>query len=996
MSLTPVKQLLQRLGELLPPPLEISEEEWKQCDHRALLLYRVYLSSTVHFGSNQTTIAMLDNDVLSDLYGCDEQEPRFLTIFDKGGDLAKLTTILRINLAIYFSVQGESKMTKQGMYKFFDSRLHSSFENNHYENIDRKTYFFLLERGKKIMTDGHLQTISSWLAPYRCNARESESSFMSGIHTSATKNGNCFYKALQTLLNANDKRRYDWPPLDNACSTLSELCHFLNESVVVKRLKNETRKEASQHVIMAYHVATGLGKALRSVKSPKQQSYHILCSFNISYDRARDVGKEESDDRPTIICACFPDHLYIPTPPYAQKIALGCKLAESNKLDVKYLRGRGKRVRSNKSEQEEEEEEEEEEVRNREYDMEREEEDYAILCTCSICQRSQRIAHNFDTKHLMQRPYTVALDIPEYLKIFGIENEENLERFKTCCDISLAALDVESYTQTIPGAVSDEKVQVQTLTKLRYDSGIRKVQYPFLFAHLDKLDDDENREEGGRVKYFSITPENSLKQAVLEYLQYLRERKILAEEKKKALLAPLYAVLEPLKLAHLEYCREREDDSYDERQALDSFYCTLPGKFHRQLDRLVENFLVLTFNGESYDFPLLIAPMAGAVSQLKPPARLSFQRMGNKIRSITLTGKESRYTGLAFRDVCHLCDRSGSLARLAEMTDLTETKGLVPWGQITSLEDLNRPAFNWNRKEWVNDLTGEKPPQKDIDEARRIFEEKKMTSVLSYIHYYLEKDVRLLLQASTRLFQVFYNLLGSMIVDCRKTTIASLANFSVNLNNFRKKVPCMMSPTLPILYQLSKDASLGGLVQFSRAICDSEDEREEARLNKSFFSKNASPRNIDIIPEDDETNPLHFSPERELPSYLKVLNPLIDEIIKKHSPLQDRRALLPHMRAASVASQPELSGYNALFAGYQASKDNRVLPENLPLLSPAQLASEGLVSRHLLTEEERRLGPERGRYVLGYDVNSLYSSAFKYHIIFQFSIFPSVPPVFPV
>ena len=177
-----------------------------------------------------------------------------------------------------------------------------------------------------------------------------------------------------------------------------------------------------------------------------------------------------------------------------------------------------------------------------------------------------------------------------------------------------------------------------------------------------------------------------------------------------------------------------------------------------------------------YDHVCLAPALAVAVREVTPPGRLTMTRDGNKVKSMSIRGG-GELASTYFRDIALLVDGSISLKRLAEMTELKIEKQKFPFSQgevgecphscdsisflfaASSFEALEAAELSWDPRDWYDDLSGTTATLEEIEEVKAIFRERGFTSVRAYLEWYLAFDVRLLLEASRRLFDRFYQLL---------------------------------------------------------------------------------------------------------------------------------------------------------------------------------------------------------------------------------------------
>ncbi len=962
-----IKQLLTVLEEKCLP-----KERTEKASLPGLRLYRAFLLQCMNFRVQLDTLGMLQDDLLRDFFGTEEEEPQFLTFYDKNADLVKLSNLLKINLVIYFFPgHGSTKKRLSGpVYKFLDSRLSTKIVE---EEVDQEggtaaktDFFFLLHRKNGIDTltlrereEAEREYMAGW----------SESPFMSERNIKTKQTNGCFLQALIRLLHFPPTEQQsscslDLPKCPDLFSLLSSIGEpsFYQDSRILALLKKKK-------IFLAYHVGTegryktrrGGDEKRNGITSPSNQFFRVLASFPSSKGLC-------TKHQEVVVCFVHPDQLYIPKDKIADEILRTAKLPPGGSIKT-YLRGK----------------------RKGEKGKEKEETSFSSLpyrvnCDCGLCQASVRYLPNFlpgglksaRRSHLQGRPcrigqraYKSELDCQEFLKLFKLDTTENLEKIESACYLSMACMDVESCTTLLPhGHTVDEGVRLEFLSSFRHDSSPRYSQNIVLFAHLDHLKDEEGEE---RAKFFRVTKEKPLRELVVEYVQYIRERKKKAEEEKRLLLKPLMNFVEIFREAHASFSQDHMGMTSDKEKEK-AFKQTLFGRFEIRLKKLIETYYTFGFQSRGYDHVLLAAPLACAASRVHPPARFRMQRLGNKI-------KWMKIDKIVFKDICDMSDPRASLSSLAATCNLEVKKQIFPFRQMSSLSSLDDPCLSRDKNMWKSDLTNKCPSQEEIDEAIKTFEEKGYSSLFEWLCFYLEKDCQLTLQASTILIARFAHTLGTNPIDAGKLTISSFSNYIGQVMLQEHKRPALFSPTVPCLYEIIKSATKGGLVACHRSESQFEG-KKEGGINGELITGLCQASSNDIKAREELEEDL----KKRGQLYDNSLNIQIDKILDKWG----REKMLPY-EAASVTSEYEpLSAARQLLGAHEALKASKDQAQkrgggkarkwedgNHPLGRPIDFVHACTPEERdaFLTPTEADEGPLPGHFVHDKDLNSLYAGS---------------------
>ncbi len=935
-----IKQLLDHLAEELDPEtFGCSPPRYRRLtrEGRALAVYRFFLRTCVHFNQDLLLLGDASEDILRSLYGPEDEEATFITFHGGGADLGKLSSILRVDLVIYFRV---TEGPRSPFYKWHDSRVHSCLVGS---GASRSTTLFY--RVYRQPAGFELKPVTATQAKAEYSAAVSEASFISPRSQLSERHGRCYLRTLVAVLELSA------PGLGEClastrCPTLVSLCLLLGP-----RMPGPLQIALEgKWLLLATHYGTGgrFRYARKSKKSggilgvtdPDNQVFRVLANY---------TGRGD-DPVTAVVCATSDGRLYVPHSQYAERVARGFKFPSANSL----TRDKADRLMAGLQTGP---------------DPAKEEDDtpYDTACRCLLCLQGQNYHKNFVPKKrrgkgagrqpLAQRPFRCELDSLEYLRCFALENRENVERLKRVWRLCYAAMDAESMTEALPQHTADEVANVESITHLRYDSSPRFKQSIVVFAHGDFMDEDCRAEAAKPTPvYFRVTRDRPLAAVCGDYLSHVLWRRDCAASLKEQLLAPFFAVLRPLREAHMlfaeRHARPGEADKATASRARASYDASIAGKFEKHLLRLVRTYYILAFNGKGYDFIMLAPALVSAAARREKPIQVHIGREGNQVRSIRLGG---RGTGIAFRDLCDLCGRGVSLASLTKMAKLDRPKGIFPFKQLCSLESLEDPELSSDPAMWANELGGRSPTREEIAQAQALFRQHGFTSLRSWLDLYLGIDIECLQLCASTVFDRLHRLLDSHPVDVGKMTIASFSSYVSQLFLFKEKRIAMYAPVTTSLYSSLRDTTKGGLVQVSRNHCDPLDGDPDSRINAHLIdgllghAEGAPPRTGNAPTPDTPRAAanravieecLGLFGERPFPSEASTHTPGMPEL---------------------SASRPMRAVHEALLHADTLFRDPE--PATSTTLGRAQdfLASRSGAS-WLLTERERREGPQFGRF----------------------------------
>ena len=219
-----------------------------------------------------------------------------------------------------------------------------------------------------------------------------------------------------------------------------------------------------------------------------------------------------------------------------------------------------------------------------------------------------------------------------------------------------------------------------------------------------------------------------------------------------------------------------------EKLSQGSWDASLMGKLEKALIRLTNRYIITAFNGESFDFPLIVNTLLLYAKELNAKG-IRLQRQGSKIKSISISGIE-------LIELTRLLTPGFSLENLGKTCGLEgDEKCRFPFALFTSSQYLAERRLPADSKGWENNLdpTAECLSQREIDKANEIFDQIGAESVGEYLCFYLKKDCNLTLKSSVKLMRAFYQLLGLHPAQSGKFTVSSLASMGVQSYLFRQR-----------------------------------------------------------------------------------------------------------------------------------------------------------------------------------------------------------------
>ena len=223
------------------------------------------------------------------------------------------------------------------------------------------------------------------------------------------------------------------------------------------------------------------------------------------------------------------------------------------------------------------------------------------ICECSSC-RSETFTMNMNDDG-PERLCSYFLDITDLLQLLGADSDDNLALVDKMCQLSVAAMDIESMTMKVDLEAPVREgggLQYGIVDGARLEGHFKKVQKPIMIAHLDELD-------SGTVKVFQTASdaEESMYKMMRDYWEHVKEQRKLIKNKKRELAQPLFDMIEEYKTAHFEIYWKWADTQkqLDPTFEIDgpgitrAWMSSFPGQLEKRLLRLVTDYTIFSFYG---------------------------------------------------------------------------------------------------------------------------------------------------------------------------------------------------------------------------------------------------------------------------------------------------------------------------------------------------------------------------------------------------------------
>ena len=229
-------------------------------------------------------------------------------------------------------------------------------------------------------------------------------------------------------------------------------------------------------------------------------------------------------------------------------------------------------------------------------------------CVCEIC--SDNSYSNNMSKVGPERLITYQPDVTELLRLMGLDTGENILAIERLCDLSVAAMDIESTTLPLdldPPVDRATGVDHSVIDGVILEGHLQKIKKPLMNAHMEALMDEP------KVFVVKSDQEESIYDMMKDYWSFVRQRHDECRREKKNLVDSLLELLSEYKLKHTQFYMSwkptsppppppptttSKNDNDDEAVDIPTTWRqSVPGKLNAALRRLISNYAVFSFYG---------------------------------------------------------------------------------------------------------------------------------------------------------------------------------------------------------------------------------------------------------------------------------------------------------------------------------------------------------------------------------------------------------------
>ena len=657
-------------------------------------VYRRFLDHITDF---RLDVGILSRSMITDLYGNDDKNPKYFDYRNHCNWAALANGVLDEDetLCLYQKKKG-------GLVKIFDNSIFRKlFHSTKKRSTTCTKHIFVISKvGKQLNISYTTNANNTEVFPYG-----SEHNFVAGKVVKSKFIGKVVNEVIEQVC-------------DSTTTKLPEECTFgemVNSSA--------TFDHVNAPVLLVSHSGSKIDWRHSNTNNAKVQNFYaILSSYN-----------EQIQNDPIIVCLCLDldnDTIvgYSPSSVMRDQILKQIEEPEGRNPDIREfmqdaaIKPQGKRNLKAQMK----------------YDKKLEEIDewlieHAQRCDCDCCELSKSYSQNVATEG-PQKLVKIDLDTNEYLKFFNLYDVTNIENLKKVYELSIASLDIESYTREISRR-SRLKRKLENISTIGRTTGVEGVQEVALIGYAD----DFTKDNMNHYHLFKVTNDDETKDVVSKMMDHIIERQNVMQKRKANLLAPLFSFINKFKEAHSTFWEEELQKKFDpakvKEQIEDSFKNSLIGKFEKHLQNLQSRFAVYTFNGGKYDLVLLHKHIASYYKEKGQTKPLDLIKKDSRIQKMKLR------SGIVFLDICDLIGPGNSLAKFSKLTGQEEVKMVFPFSCFTSIDFLNKTSLPSSMEAWFNDLKNEFTPEDEIKRAQDDFRKLGVQTVGEYLEAYLKSGL---------------------------------------------------------------------------------------------------------------------------------------------------------------------------------------------------------------------------------------------------------------
>lgn len=448
------------------------------------------------------------------------------------------------------------------------------------------------------------------------------------------------------------------------------------------------------------------------------------------------------------------------------------------------------------------------------------------ICRCSCCQLAKNEYGSNISLYGPQQRSGINLDTVEYMTVFNLKSSENVHRLLKVYELTVAAVDLESFTKKY----KKSPTKVKRLSKVGQRNQTVGVQEISLIGYGDTFLVNPH------LKIFDVIPGRKPAKTVVDsFVGHILERQKIIQREKEHHLQPLFHFVNSYKEAHFAFWLKEFENVNDKVTVLKTIHLSyrnsLIGSFESHLNKLKKSLYIFTFNGGNYDLILLHKFMAASLKNRGFKKPLHTIKRDSRIMRLTIPR-----SGIRLVDICDTIGPGSSLSTFAKLTGQKEEKMVFPFGAFDGIDFLKQESLPTDKDKWFNDLKQEYISDEDIKKARADFINMGAKDVGEYLKNYLKMDVKLLGYGIITYFLSLFKKHKVHPLDIDKTTIASYGAYLYQHNLMKNKRIAHFSPNLLPLYGCLKSASTGGLTMVTRHSADSSD-INEAPINSHLSEK---------------------------------------------------------------------------------------------------------------------------------------------------------------
>ena len=445
-------------------------------------IYRQFLNHITDF---RLDVGILTRDMINDLYGEEDKNPKYFDYRNHCNWSALANGVMNDDECLCFYQEKKNCLIKI----FDDSILKKLF---HLTNPLTKHIFIISKRDNKLSIYYTTNALNSDVFSYK-----SEKNFLGG---GVIKNIH-----LGQVLNDVIRQVYDSPTrLRNEC-TFGELT---NSSASFNHIKAP--------VLMVSHSGSKIDWKHSNKNNEKVQNYFtILSSYN-----------EQNQNDPIIVCLCMDSDNYTivgytPSSVMRNQILKQFDKPPGRNPDVQEfmkdaaVKPQGKRSVKMQFKCDKKLEEIDEWLS-----------EHGRICKCDCCKISESYSQNVGLNG-PQKLVKIDLDTKEYLKYFNLYNHTNIENLRQVYQLSIASLDIESYTREISRRAR-AKQKLPNISSIGRATAVEGVQEIALIGYGD----DFSGEKMSHYELFRVNKENETKNVVSKMMDHITERQKNFEKKK--------------------------------------------------------------------------------------------------------------------------------------------------------------------------------------------------------------------------------------------------------------------------------------------------------------------------------------------------------------------------------------------------------------------------------------------------------------------------------